>query len=85
MATIYLGNDDADNQASANLLPLVETLQRAGHKVSIRGATPKALARLAEAQKTPSLPLWRRHWRELLAGVGLCVSLAVWLFVGMPS
>ena len=80
MATIYLGNDDADNQASANLLPLVETLQRAGHKVNIRRATPEALAQLAEAQ-----PLWRRHWRELLAGVGLCGSLAVWLFVGMPS
>ena len=48
MATIYLGNDDADSQASANLLPLVETLQRAGHKVSIRGATPEALARLRE-------------------------------------
>ena len=85
MATIYLGNDDADSQASANLLPLVETLQRAGHKVNIRGATPEALARLAEAQMTLSLPLWRRHWRELLAGVGLCGSLAVWLFVGMPS
>ena len=80
MATIYLGNDDADSQASVNLLPLVETLQRAGHKVNIRGVTPEALARLAEAQ-----PLWRRHWRELLAGVGLCGSLAVWLFVGMPS
>ena len=80
MATIYLGNDDADSQASANLLPMVETLQQAGHKVNIRGATSEALARLAEAQ-----PLWREHWRVLLAGVGLCGSLAVWLFVGMPS
>ena len=80
MATIYLWNDDADGQAPANLLPLVETLERAGHKVDIRRATPEALARLAEAQ-----PLWREHWRVLLAGVGLCGSLAVWLFVGMPS
>ena len=85
MATIYLGNDDADSQASVNLLPLVETLQRAGHKVNIRCTTPDALVRLAEAQTTPSVLLWRDHWRVLLAGVGLCGSLAVWLFVGMPS
>ena len=85
MATITLWNDAADSPASANLLPLVETLERAGHKVDIRRATPAALARLAEAQKTPSLPLWQEHGRELLAGVGLCGSLAVWLFVGMPS
>ena len=85
MATIYLWNDDADSQAPANLLPLVETLERAGHKVNIRCTTPEALARLAAAQKTPSLPLWQEHGRVLLAGVGLCGSLAVWLFVGMPS